>query len=148
MAVIPANITANPTLSEVAVALRVNGGKFEHMTRADALAAARERCVPLKDGRVMKGHIGVIEIAMGHTQRMNTPGVRVGQVWASIDKRDIRLGARQHRTVTKVHTLNNNGKRVAFLETRGSRLTGSFAVQLKKHADGSEYIDRHRLVHP
>lgn len=61
--------------------------------------------------------------------------VKVGQVWASNDRRDIERNERQRRHVTSVSDDR------AFLQTEGSRYKGSFGVKIK---DGK--VDRHRLV--
>jgi hypothetical protein len=60
----------------------------------------------------------------------------VGQIWASNDHRDIRLGARQRREITAIY----DGR--AYLHTEGGTHSGSFGVKL----DANGGVLRHRFV--
>ena len=138
--------TENPTLAEVAVALRVNR-RCEAMTVADARKAARLRHVPIRDNRIHRDRVA--DVYFGFIKILDSAFVREGQIWASTDSRDVKNNWRQRRKVTAVvYPPDTRCKGapygVAFLETEGSRFTGSFGNRLTK--DGR--IERHRLVHP
>jgi hypothetical protein len=64
-------------------------------------------------------------------------GVRVGQVWASIDWRDEKNGQRQHRLVVSVSQTS------AELLTSGQKTTSRV---LLRHGKDGVTIARHRLV--
>lgn len=139
--------TENPTLAEVALALRVNA-RCSEMTAKDALRAARLREVPVRDNRIPRD--SVPDIFFGFRTILDEAGVKVGQVWASTDSRDVKNGWRQRRVVTDIvyppDTRSRNAPYgLAFLRTTpASRYTGSFGNKLSP--DGK--IERHRLVHP
>src|SRR6185436_19506311 len=114
---------------------------------ADALKAARLRGVPVRDSRIPRARVA--DIYFGFREILDAGGVKVGQIWASTDHRDIRLGVRQHREVTGVvyppdTRASNAPHGIAYLHTEGSRFTGSFGVRIAKNGK----IERHRLVHP
>jgi len=138
--------TENPTLAEVALAMRVNKG-LERMTAADALKAARLRNVPVRESRIPRSRVG--DIYLGFREILDNAGVKVGQIWASTDHRDVKNGWRQRREVTAVvyppdTRASNAPYGIAYLHTEGSRFTGSFGVRIAKNGK----IERHRLVHP
>lgn len=54
------NVSGNfPTLSEIALGMRVNQG-LTSVTRSDVLRAVREREVPIYQGRVSRDHLAAI----------------------------------------------------------------------------------------
>lgn len=67
------------------------------------------------------------------------PIVRVGQIWASTHKGDIKAGVRQRRRVTAIQHGPDNS--YAFLHTEGGRNPGAYGVRMSKNG-----IPGHRLV--
>jgi hypothetical protein len=65
------------------------------------------------------------------------PTVRVGQIWASTDWRDVKNGKRQSRLVVSVSQTS------AELLTPGQKTTSRV---LLRHRRGHSTIERHRLV--
>ena len=126
----------NPTIPQVVNALRASmgDGSMDPTSRSLVLAAAKERHVPIKDGRILNYQRHVAELYFGVRALIERGGVRVGQRWASKDKRDVRRDYNQRREVVQVR------EGYAFLTSDVER-DGYFGVRIKNGA-----VDRHRLV--
>lgn len=127
----------NPTIPQVVRALRESmaDGSMEPTSRSLVIAACKARGVPIKDGRIVRYQRNMGDVYFGVRKLIERGGVRVGQRWASRDKRDIQRGHNQRREVTAVR----DG--YAFLASDSPAFEGSFGVAMKNGA-----VDRHRLV--
>lgn len=127
----------NPTIPQVVRALRESmaDGSMEPTSRSLVIAACKERGVPIKDGRIVRYQRNMGDVYFGVRKLIERGGVRVGQRWASRDKRDIQRGHNQRREVTSIMFEK------AFLDSDSPAFDGSFGVAIKNGA-----VDRHRLV--
>ena len=128
----------NPTIPQVVRALResMTDGSMMPASRSLVLASCKRQGIPLKDGRVLnyQQHAGTLYFAVRNM--IERGGVRIGQRWASRDKRDVNRNPpyNQRREVVRVEA------DYAYLTSEGDA-HGYPGVRIKNGA-----VDRHRLV--
>lgn len=125
----------NPTLPQVIEALRESmaDGSMLPASRSLVLAVAKARNVPIKDGRVLNYQTYAGALYFGVRALIERGGVRIGQRWASKDKRDVN---RNHNQRREVEALRDG---YAFLTS--DSVSGAWGVRIKRGG-----VDRHRLV--
>lgn len=127
----------NPTIPQVVQALResMQDGSMDPTSRSLVVAACKQRGVPIKDGRILWGadRFYAATIYFAVRALIERGGVRVGQRWASKDKRDVE---RRHNQARQVEAIRDG---YAFLTSES--VPGAFGVRIKHGA-----VTRHRLV--